>query len=156
MDFTSQFDENPVRVNALPLSLTHSNHRSADPILLCRSGLSISDRNILCELDLEMFPPPSTTAPDPDSSIRQTDNDAALARLSAVRLQYLADPFISLLIPRAHLQPARAPLINIGTHARAWAMDTLVEQWLSEAPKAQILSMGAGSDTRFWRISVCL
>ncbi|KAJ7186877.1 S-adenosyl-L-methionine-dependent methyltransferase [Mycena filopes] len=94
---------------------------------------------------------------DRDSAIRLTDTDAALARLSAVQKRYLDDPFIKHLVPRAHLQPARGPLINIGTHVRATAIDDLVSQWLytsaAQGTRCQIVSLGAGSDTRFWRIA---
>jgi [phosphatase 2A protein]-leucine-carboxy methyltransferase len=106
-----------------------------------------------------MFPPPSKSQ-DADGSIRSTDNDAALARLSAVQKSYLSDPFIRFLVPRAHLQPARPPLINIGTFVRTIAIDDLVQQWLSissnTGKKCQIVSLGAGSDTRFWRLAVSL
>jgi len=95
---------------------------------------------------------------DPDASIRSTDNDAALARLSAVQKRYLADPFVRHLVPRAHLQPPRPPLINIGTYVRTAAIDKLVDEWIEitrqAGQKCQILSLGAGSDTRFWRIAV--
>ncbi|KAG1746350.1 S-adenosyl-L-methionine-dependent methyltransferase [Suillus lakei] len=93
---------------------------------------------------------------DSDAAIRQTDSDAALARLSAVRKGYLNDRFISSLLPRAQLQPLRPPLINTGTYVRSEAIDRLVEQWLelskSEGQLCQIVSLGAGSDTRFWRL----
>jgi [phosphatase 2A protein]-leucine-carboxy methyltransferase len=95
---------------------------------------------------------------DADAAIRQTDSDAALARLSAVRKGYLTDRFISSLVPRAQLQPLRPPLINTGTYVRSEAIDRLVEQWLelskSEGQLCQIISLGAGSDTRFWRLMV--
>lgn len=98
--------------------------------------------------------------PDPDASVRQTDNDAALAKLSAVNKGYLTDPFVKHFVPRAHLQPSRPPLINIGTFVRTVAIDDLVHQWIDtatgDATRCQILSLGAGSDTRFWRLSVCL
>ncbi|VDC02675.1 unnamed protein product [Peniophora sp. CBMAI 1063] len=116
-----------------------------------------------------MFPPrapafrdpltsPSAAGPvDADAPVRATDNDAALARLSAVQKGYLTDPFIAQLVPRAHLQPARPPLINIGTYLRGKGLDELVESFihLAEADdkKAQIVSVGAGSDTRFWRLA---
>ncbi|TFY57730.1 hypothetical protein EVG20_g8426 [Dentipellis fragilis] len=101
---------------------------------------------------------------DPDTHIRETDNDAALARLSAVQKQYVADPFIAALVPRAHLQKPRPPLINIGTYLRGTAIDELVDQWIRLASaeslgngngngKVQIVSLGAGSDTRFWRLA---
>ncbi len=104
-----------------------------------------------------MFPPPSS---DPDTPVRLTNNDAALARLSAVQKGYLTDPFVSAFVPRAHLQPPRPPLINIGTYVRTVAIDELVAQWLALSRDAetqcQIVSMGAGSDSRFWRIAVCI
>ena len=95
---------------------------------------------------------------DANAPVRQTDSDAAIARLSAVKLGYLQDPFIRFLVQRPHLQPPRPPLINIGTYVRSEAIDQLVNEWLElssvEGKKCQIVSMGAGSDTRFWRISV--
>lgn len=104
-----------------------------------------------------MFPP-HQRLPEGDAAIRATDNDAALARLSAVQKGYLTDPFISALVPRAHLQPPRPPLINIGTYVRSEGLDELVDGWLSlcaeDGKHCQIVSMGAGSDTRFWRIAV--
>lgn len=108
-----------------------------------------------------MFPPTFSQAgsqQDTSGPIRQTDSDAALARLSAVSKQYLQDPFIRYLVPKAHLQSPRPPLINIGTYVRSEAIDQLVDQWLSlsaaEGTQCQIVSLGAGSDTRFWRIAV--
>jgi O-methyltransferase involved in polyketide biosynthesis len=96
--------------------------------------------------------------PDSDAPIRQTDTDAALARLSAAQKRYVHDPFIKHLVPRAHLHPPRSPLINIGTFVRSTAIDELIEQWLLLTDRAglrcQIVSLGAGSDTRFWRIAV--
>ncbi|KAI9507991.1 leucine carboxyl methyltransferase [Russula earlei] len=101
-----------------------------------------------------MFEPP-TKIPDPDAPIRATDNDAAIARLSAVRKGYLIDPYIAALVPRAHLQQPRAPLINIGTYLRSRGIDHLVDGWLRLAGgrKVQIVSLGAGSDTRYWRLA---
>ncbi|KAG8991002.1 carboxy methyl transferase for protein phosphatase 2A [Tulasnella sp. JGI-2019a] len=102
-----------------------------------------------------MFAPlPSRT--DPDAAIRSTDDDAAQSRLSAVRKGYLKDPFIHLLVPRAHLAPSRPPLINIGTFLRSQSIDALVQSWITSKPQGksvQIVSLGAGTDTRFWRLS---
>lgn len=114
--------------------------------------------------DLSMLPPrrvnPQLRSRDPDAAIRATDADASHARVSAVRKHYLDDPFIAFLVPRAHLVPTRPPLINIGTYVRSEAIDELVMGWLkyasADGKKAQIVSLGAGSDTRFWRLAVCL
>ena len=102
-----------------------------------------------------MFEPPTKNT-DPDAPTRATDNDAAVARLSAVRKGYLSDPYIAALIPRAHLQQPRPPLINIGTYLRTRAIDLLLDDWfrLAGPRKVQIVSLGAGSDTRFWRLAV--
>ena len=103
----------------------------------------------------KMFEPPTKNT-DPDAPTRATDNDAAVARLSAVRKGYLSDPYIAALIPRAHLQQPRPPLINIGTYLRTRAIDLLLDDWfrLVGPRKVQIVSLGAGSDTRFWRLAV--
>jgi hypothetical protein len=100
-----------------------------------------------------------STHPEGDAAIRQTDSDAILARYSAVRKGYLSDPFVKPLLPRGgHLQPARPPLINIGTYVRSEGIDKLVNEWIDLAgavgKRCQIVSLGAGSDTRFWRIAV--
>ncbi|KAJ7594892.1 S-adenosyl-L-methionine-dependent methyltransferase [Mycena floridula] len=103
-----------------------------------------------------MLPP----LPDRDAAVRSTDADAALAKVSAVSKHYLEDPFIKHFVPRAHLQPARPPLINVGTFVRTVALDNLVNQWLelstNEGSSCQIVSLGAGSDTRFWRLATGL
>lgn len=106
-----------------------------------------------------MFPPAhAAQSRDGDAAIRTTDSDAALARLSAVKKGYLVDPYIRHLVARPHLQPARPPLINIGTFVRSEAIDELVLRWLqasrSHGTRCQIVSLGAGSDTRFWRLAV--
>jgi [phosphatase 2A protein]-leucine-carboxy methyltransferase len=112
-----------------------------------------------------MFPPSQQPqrlgrerSQDADGAIRQTDSDAILARLSTVKQGYLEDPFVAHLVPRAQFQPARPPLINIGTYVRSKSIDSLVDQWLEycerEQKSCQIVSLGAGSDTRFWRIAV--
>ncbi|KAJ7280199.1 S-adenosyl-L-methionine-dependent methyltransferase [Mycena rebaudengoi] len=104
-----------------------------------------------------MFSPPQSQSHDADSSIRLTDIDAYLARLSTVQKGYLQDPYIKHFVPRSHIQQPRPPLINIGTFVRATAIDDLVFQWLHTAAdqgtRCQIVSMGCGSDTRFWRIA---
>ncbi|KAG8985142.1 carboxy methyl transferase for protein phosphatase 2A [Tulasnella sp. 427] len=78
-----------------------------------------------------MLPPPSRQSfPDGDAAIRSTDDDAAHARVSAVRKGYLKDPYIQYLVPRSHLIPTRPPLINIGTYIRSEVIDRLVIKWL--------------------------
>jgi hypothetical protein len=84
---------------------------------------------------------------------------------SAVNLGYLPDPFLPYLyrppMSSSHGGSAsgaggpsrKPPLINVGTHHRTMAVDMLVQQFLDRGGR-QILSLGAGSDTRFWRLMV--
>lgn len=112
----------------------------------------------------------SSKAINADDAIRETDSDAAGSRLyvgqlgeililrSAVNQGYLADPFVTLLHrPPRGAQTRRAPLINVGTHHRTWAIDRLVDRFLRSGlpgQRKQIVSLGAGSDTRYWRLMV--
>lgn len=105
-----------------------------------------------------MFPPRHKEQ-DPSAPVRETDNDASLARLSAVQKGYIVDPYVRHFLPlRSQSQPNRPPLINIGTYVRSESIDRLVENWIdlctNDKTKCQIVSLGAGSDTRFWRFMV--
>ena len=88
-----------------------------------------------------------------DAAIRRADPDSALARLSAVKNSCLGDPFIRHLVARPHLQPARPPLINIGTFVRSESTDRLVLQQIKSSQlhgiKCQIANL-----TWFWRLAV--
>jgi hypothetical protein len=92
---------------------------------------------------------------DGDAAVRATDGDASGSRLSAVRKAYIDDPFIQHFIPaRARGQGAqeRPPLINVGTSIRGEGVDRLIASWLMIGDGVkQVVSLGAGSDTRFWR-----
>ncbi|QPC78430.1 hypothetical protein HYE68_009182 [Fusarium pseudograminearum] len=95
-----------------------------------------------------------------DSTIQGTDTDASVSRLSAVDLGYLDDPYAQYFV-QSSAGPAarRLPIINRGTYARTISLDTLVESFLSAdqstgsdfTPK-QIVSLGAGTDTRTFRL----
>ncbi|KAI5797660.1 S-adenosyl-L-methionine-dependent methyltransferase [Geopyxis carbonaria] len=86
-----------------------------------------------------------------DATVQATDTDAATSRLSAVRAGYLTDPFVSHFTPPA---ARKYPLINRGTYVRTAALDALIARWLhTHGAGAQIVSLGAGSDTRFFRLA---
>lgn len=71
-----------------------------------------------------------------------------------MNLGYLDDPYVSNLYrPKYGESSRKTPLINVGTHHRTYAIDLLVDQFL-EKGGGQIVSLGAGSDTRFWRLAV--
>ncbi|KAJ5238311.1 hypothetical protein N7468_002930 [Penicillium chermesinum] len=92
-----------------------------------------------------------------DRVIQGTDNDASVSRLSAVRLGYLDDPYAEALTP-AENAVRRFPIINRGTYVRTTAIDELVTRFLgpytpqSVPKRKQIISLGAGSDTRVFRL----
>ena len=108
-----------------------------------------------------------------DETIQKTDQDAASSRLSAVDAGYLDDPFAKYLSPDEGA-PKRLPLMNrgkkilspclhqltlAGSYARTAGMDQIVSLFTDSVVKTsptskriQILSLGAGSDTRFFRL----
>ena len=88
-----------------------------------------------------------------DQVIRQTDHDASSSRLSAVALGYLDDRFAAAFYPPVESIPKRYPIINRGTYVRTKSIDRLITRFLEANPagKKQIVSLGAGSDTRYFR-----
>ncbi|KAH9221192.1 S-adenosyl-L-methionine-dependent methyltransferase [Leptodontidium sp. 2 PMI_412] len=91
-----------------------------------------------------------------DLAIQSTDTDAAVSRLSAVSLGYLEDPFASIFVGGEGTR--RMPIINRGTYTRTTALDILINAFLShpksdtKPQKKQIISLGAGTDTRYFRL----
>ncbi|KAJ5904514.1 hypothetical protein N7504_006897 [Penicillium tannophilum] len=91
-----------------------------------------------------------------DRVVQGTDNDASVSRLSAVELGYLDDPYATALTAPGNAT-RRLPIINRGTYVRTTAIDQLVAQFLGPyspdaTHKKQIISLGAGSDTRVFRL----
>ncbi|KAK4165204.1 putative leucine carboxyl methyltransferase 1 [Cladorrhinum sp. PSN259] len=121
-----------------------------------RGGTSIPGRNT------------AFSSSNHDATIQGTDTDASVSRLSAVELGYLTDPFASLFVqpqpspsPMEVLggipnsAPRRLPIINRGTYTRTTGIDILVSQFLTSTDPnqpRQILSLGAGTDTRSLRL----
>lgn len=87
-----------------------------------------------------------------DKTIQQTDGDASSSRMSAVALGYLYDEYAQAFTTGQI--PRRYPIINRGTFVRTTAIDTLVNTFLADRStvKKQIVSLGAGSDTRYFRL----
>lgn len=89
-----------------------------------------------------------------DRIIQQTDYDASSSRLSALELGYLTDPYAKAFLKPGEQIPRRYPIINRGTYVRSTAIDALVLRFLQAEPgtRKQIISLGAGSDTRLLRL----
>ncbi|BCS18450.1 protein C-terminal leucine carboxyl O-methyltransferase ppm1 [Aspergillus puulaauensis] len=104
--------------------------------------------------------PGSRSGSQKDRVVQGTDNDASVSRLSAVGLGYLEDPFARALTPPGQ-ETRRLPIINRGTYVRTTAIDQLVARFLGltadsdpewKNKRKQIISLGAGSDTRVFRL----
>lgn len=100
----------------------------------------------------------ASAKPSNDTIIQATDTDAALSRLSAASLSYFEDPFAAAFSPVSHATSPpshvrRMPIINRGTYVRTTAIDELVDEFFKRYEGAvQVVSLGAGSDTRFFRL----
>ncbi|TKA44788.1 hypothetical protein B0A55_13098, partial [Friedmanniomyces simplex] len=89
-----------------------------------------------------------------DAIIQQTDHDASSSRMSAVALGYLDDRFAKAFLAPGEQITKRYPIIHRGTYVRTTAIDKLVNRFLAAQPehRKQVVSLGAGSDTRFFRL----
>ena len=106
------------------------------------------------ENDDDCLPSPAQQEAAKDRVVQQTDGDASSSRLSAVALGYLDDAYARELLQLGEQVPRRYPIINRGTYVRTTAVDQLVRRFLQAAPsgRRQIISLGAGSDTRPLRL----
>lgn len=95
-----------------------------------------------------------------DAAVQQTSDDAAVSKLSALSLGYISDEFLGYFIPLA-ARSRRPPLINRGYFARSCAMSQIMKSFAQLAQttqnqqnqvKIQVLSLGAGSDTTYFRL----
>lgn len=90
-----------------------------------------------------------------DATIQGTDTDAAVSRMSAVDLGYLQDPFAQYFVQMSAAGAIRRlPIINRGTYTRTTALDRLISSFLSSTAtqERQIISLGAGTDTRCFKL----
>ena len=85
-------------------------------------------------------------------SVILTSDDASKCKKTAVSKGYWKDDFISSMV----LCPVerKTPEINRGYYARTEAIWNLLKEFVSvNTNNCQILSLGAGLDTNFWRLS---
>ncbi|KAI9227385.1 MAG: S-adenosyl-L-methionine-dependent methyltransferase [Piptocephalis tieghemiana] len=86
--------------------------------------------------------------------VQSTNNDALISKASAVRAGYMQDPYTLMLSPR---KTRKSPLLNRGSYVRWAAMDSLIRSFLSlpfpqDQSETQVVSFGAGSDTRYLQL----
>ncbi|XP_037358227.1 tRNA wybutosine-synthesizing protein 4 [Talpa occidentalis] len=88
-------------------------------------------------------------------AVQSTNDSSALSKSSLAARGYVRDAFAALLVSGA---ARRAPLIHRGYYVRARAVRHCVRAFLDRtcaapgAPTAQILSLGAGSDSLYFRL----
>ncbi|VDM61926.1 unnamed protein product [Angiostrongylus costaricensis] len=89
-----------------------------------------------------------------DYSIQRTNDDATQCKLAAVQLGYWKDEFLSRFVQRCPTNSFRRdPEISIGYWARVSVINHLVERFVEKtAGRCQIINIGCGSDTLFWRL----
>ncbi|ODA77718.1 hypothetical protein RJ55_06320 [Drechmeria coniospora] len=91
-----------------------------------------------------------------DAIVQDTDTDAAMSRMSAVAAGYLEDVYANHFVSGPLTR--RLPIINRGTYMRTTALDMIVKAFLQPTPDGstdkarQIISLGAGTDTRPFRM----
>lgn len=85
-----------------------------------------------------------------DEAVKATNNDASECKRCAVDLGYWTDDYISLFVKRTE---RKTPEINRGYYARVKAMEIFVHQFLERCgKKCQIINVGCGFDTLYWRL----
>lgn len=89
-----------------------------------------------------------------DEAVVATNDDAAICKYQAVSKGYYLDPYIDKFLSNKvkSSMPRKAPEINHGYFARSASIAYIVEKFISRNPDAQIISLGAGYDTLYWRL----
>jgi O-methyltransferase involved in polyketide biosynthesis len=86
------------------------------------------------------------------AAVRKTNDDALQCKLSAVNAGYINDKFIKAFLKTA---PQKEPMINRGTYTRTFEIDRIVGNYIQKyGGNCQIISIGAGSDTRWMNLKV--
>ncbi|XP_022909478.1 leucine carboxyl methyltransferase 1 [Onthophagus taurus] len=85
-----------------------------------------------------------------DEAVIATNDDASECKRGAVQLGYWEDRYVTQFIKTSH---RRAPEINRGYYARVKGVERFIHKFLERAgDKAQIINLGAGFDTLYWRL----
>ncbi|XP_075437664.1 leucine carboxyl methyltransferase 1 [Ascaphus truei] len=86
-----------------------------------------------------------------DEAVRGTCDDASICKRFAVSIGYWKDPYIQYFVRQA--KERKAPEINRGYYARVHGVNLLLDAFLRRTEgNCQIINLGAGLDTTFWRL----
>ena len=95
-----------------------------------------------------------------DESVQRTNDDATQCKRSAVSLGYWKDPYLNSFGSRLGFsdESRKAPEIHLGYWTRVSSIWHLVIKTIDrvselQGQKIQILNLGAGYDTLFWRLT---
>ncbi|KAM9710396.1 LOW QUALITY PROTEIN: tRNA wybutosine-synthesizing protein 4 [Menidia menidia] len=86
-----------------------------------------------------------------DTAVQGTNDSSVVSKASAAARGYFRDTFLHRFVSKV---TRRAPLINRGYYVRWRAVESCLSQFLqvtAKCPKRQILSLGAGFDSLFFR-----
>ncbi|XP_055994852.1 leucine carboxyl methyltransferase 1 [Sorex fumeus] len=101
-------------------------------------------------LNRTVFAPSSSTDAD-DEGVRGTCEDASICKRFAVSIGYWHDPYIQHFVRLC--KERKAPEINRGYFARVQGVSQLLKAFLRKTEcNCQIINLGAGMDTTFWRL----
>ncbi|XP_023325920.1 leucine carboxyl methyltransferase 1 [Eurytemora carolleeae] len=85
-----------------------------------------------------------------DEGVQNTNDDATACKLSAVKLGYWSDPYLSLMVKSG---VKRAPEIHLGYYARVTGFRYLIDKFFDACDtKVQMINLGAGFDTLYWKL----
>ncbi|XP_011297931.1 leucine carboxyl methyltransferase 1 [Fopius arisanus] len=85
-----------------------------------------------------------------DEATQATNDDASECKRYAVQLGYWSDPFINFFVRQTARKP---PEINRGYYARVKGIEVFIDKFLKySGGKGQIINLGAGFDTLYWRL----
>uniref|UniRef100_A0A8V0YZ72 Leucine carboxyl methyltransferase 1 n=1 Tax=Gallus gallus TaxID=9031 RepID=A0A8V0YZ72_CHICK len=94
---------------------------------------------------------PAAGLDEADEAVRGTCEDASVCKRFAVSVGYWKDPYIQYFVRQA--KERKAPEINRGYYARVQGVSYLLEAFLKKTEcNCQIVNLGAGMDTLFWRL----
>lgn len=96
-----------------------------------------------------------------DESVQRTNDDASQCKRSAVSLGYWSDPYLSAFVSKSGLigEPRKTPEIHLGYFTRVQAIWQLLIKTIDHISsqqsdqKYQVVNIGAGFDTLFWRLT---
>ncbi|GFY31311.1 leucine carboxyl methyltransferase 1 homolog [Trichonephila clavipes] len=86
--------------------------------------------------------------------VQNTNDSSIVSKLSAANKGYFLDQWLKMFVDK---EQKRSPIINRGYYIRFKAIEALFQSWFNEVPvsiypKSQIISLGAGFDSSYFRL----